>query len=1085
MADNLGMRGLPASPTLIDRPGQAMQNLLVGDLDGMMRSMFTPQTLSVQQRDSFLKEYGLDKGPWTHIFRLMTNPALILTLALSFKFPVPTAGAMFKVKNQVEAMTRRFPAIGKLSSMQGLYRGTAVPEVYGGVVRDIWDFRSRYAGMMSTSLRQFRDRTGRLPTQQEQFMVSAWLDGLHKPLRGWGGKNGMATIGKGASRAVIPGVGTLMPGLEKAMPGPVKQLAGDFRGVLDAMWKETFGDVKHRERILATMRNMEKKGMLDDMTLSMKEFIADPKKLGDYFPHRLLQTEEDFQRLMQAMTSQSSLRGWAVQAQKKSTRWIAPEARKREFVMHPSIEDMRKLGPGVVDFRELGKMEEIVKHKVLAQARSDGGIANQTLQKLEKYTLGQIQENYPKLMTNTEARQFSYALSVARPSPYSLKLLPVVSSYTHTSASMYGWTVKEGGAKLMTELETLKGVAASQRPGAVYAKMRAQMLEDTYIPMALGRGTNKGALKAQAWDQNMYQLAAWVNGPKVRGVLGDKLADTFGKQLTASHGAFSYISLSQRAAGWFYLSTLGMNPASALKNLLQLVLTTGPVLGPRTTLAGINQAMKKSHKYFALRLGPRKLSHDDAIRGAWPAYGKSGIAAAPITDEALNNAFQNAHNIAALPTGKLASTSRKIQTAMMSIFTGSEMTVRLATWEAAIIHAGRSKMPVADAHRFAARIVEETQFLTGPQNTPYWLVDKNPLVRQLAQFPLRMLEFATHTALNLGVTDVDPVTGKGRSFMGRNPGTFARMIAGSILAMELGRALGVDPSDALLGGALPTFQEGRGGAFGGFPVVPPAFQIAGNVGSSMVSGDFTELMRSTPLLVPGGVELFRAMGLVPGVPGGIGRRASQLFQRTYADYDQPAPDGRIAVYSGKGSLKGFYTPWEVVKMGLGVRSGDVAAEQELMTLLVKNRDTIRETRKDYLDARLRNNAAGARSIAERFQLQFGFALPVTEQDMEAMQARRRVSRLEQMVRTMPPGPTRDQYIQLIAATLGADAQALLGIDPMLLGEPKPTREAARGAVQPTRQGANPKGPYRTGPFDAVNPSTVGRQPLPATSRFGF
>jgi hypothetical protein len=833
------------------------------------------------------------------------------------------------------------------------------------------------------------------------------------------------------------------------------------------------------------MRNMEKKGMVDDMTLSMKEFISNPKKIGDYFAHRWLQTEEDFQRLMEAMTSQSWVRAWAVQAKKKSTRWIAPEARKREFVMHPSLQDMRALGPGVVDFKELGKMEEIVKHKVLAQARADGGIANQTIQKLERYTLGQIQENYPKLMTNTEARQFSHALSVARPSPYSLKLLPVMSSYAHTSASMYGWTIREGGPKLMTELETLKAVGASGRPGSVYAKMRGEMLENTYIPMALGRGTYKGALKSQAWDQNMYQLAAWINTPKVRGVLGPKLSDTFAKQLSATHGAFSYISLSQRAAGWFYLSTLGANPASALKNLLQLVLTTGPVLGPRTTVAGINQAMKKSHKYFALRLGPRKLSHDDAIRQAWPAYGKSGIAAAPITDEALNNAFQNAHNIAALPTGKLADTSRKIQAAMMSMFTASESAVRLSTWEASIIHAGRSKMPVEAAHKFAARMVEETQFLTGPQNTPYWLVDKNPLVRQLAQFPLRMLEFATHTAFNLGVTDIDPTTGKTRNILGKNPGTFARMVAGSVVAMELGRALGVDPSDALLGGALPTFQEGRQGAFGGFPVVPPAFQLAGNVGAGVMTGDFTEAMRATPLLVPGGVEVFRAMGLVPGVPGDVGRRAAQLFGRTYADYDQPAPDGRIAVYSGKGSLKGYYAPWEIVKAGLGVRSGDVAAEQELMTLLTKNRDTSRETRKDYLDARLRNNASQARSIAERFQMQFGFALPVTEQDMEAMQARRRITRLEHMVRTMPPGDTRDRYIQLIAATLGADAQALLGIDPMLLGEPKPTREAARVSGQQPRGGANPRGPYRTGPFDAVNPSTVGRQPLPPTSRFGF
>jgi hypothetical protein len=544
------------------------------------------------------------------------------------------------------------------------------------------------------------------------------------------------------------------------------------------------------------------------------------------------------------------------------------------------------------------------------------------------------------------------------------------------------------------------------------------------------------------------------------------------------------LNLSQRAAGYFYLSTLGMNPASALKNMLQLVLTTGPAIGYRTTIAGMNQAMKKSHKYFAVRLGPRKLSHSDAIRAAWPEYGRSGIAGAPITDEVLNNAFQNAHNIAALPTGKLAGTSQKIQAAMMSMFTASETAVRLTTWEAGILHARRARMPAEAAHTFAARLVEETQFLTGPQNTPYFLVDKNPLVRQLAQFPLRMLEFATHTAFNLVATSIDPKTGKPMNVLGKNPGTFARMIAGAILAMELGQAIGVDPSDALLGGAMQTFQEGREGAFGGFPVIPPAFQVAGNVASGLSSGDFTEMMRTTPLLVPGGVEAFRAMGLVPGVPHDLGQRAAELFGRTYADYSQPAPDGRIAVYSGAGSLKGFYTPWDLVKTGMGIKHGDMQAEQELMVLLSKNRDQIREVRKDYLDARYRNDASGAQSIAERFQRQFGTPLSVTEKDMEAMQVRRRVSRLEQLVRTLPPGPVREQYVQLIAATLGASGESLLGIDPMLLSEPKPVRETARFGGSP-QQAANPRGPYKTGPFDQVNPSTVGRQALPRTSRFGF
>jgi len=1080
------------SPGLLERPGLATRNLLVGDYESAFEAMFQPQNLTPKQRDAFLADHGLDKGPWRHVFTALTNPILIISLAVAYKFPVASAKNMFAVKDRIAAMSQRLPFMGKLASMQALFRGTGVPEAYGGVVRDVWDFRSGYSEMMSSVLQKFQKQVGRLPTQREQYVVSAWLDGLHKPLRGWKGEKGLVTIGKAASRYVVPEVGALMPGLEAKMGQPLLQLGRDFRGILDDMWGKTYGSIQNRTQLMRTIQRLEKKGTVDELTLAMRQYIQDPTKPMDYFPHRMMQNEEDFRKLMEAMTTPAGVRAFAGQAGRKTTKWVGTEAMKRKFAMNPSVQELKQLGPELVDPHALERMEDIIKYRTLAAARSSGKFADGTLKKMEKLTLGQIQEHYPTQMSRVEAQEFSGLLSESRPAPYSLKLLPVMSEYTHTSGSMYAWTTKagadklSGGERLSNLVDELKTV--HKTTGSAAAGMRVDMLENTYIPMALGRGTFRSALKAQHWDQGMYRLGVWIKNPKVERIFGKKLTDTLAKQLTEAHGAFSYINLNQQAAGYFYLSTLGMNPASAMKNLLQLVLTTGPTLGTGTTIAGINSAMRKSHKYFAGRLGPRQLGHDEAVRFAFPEYGKSGLAASPIMDQVLQNTLQNAGNIAALPTGGVTNISKKISRAMMSLFTASENAVRLSTWEAGLIHAKRARMPMADATKFAARLVEETQFLTGPQNTPYWLVDKAPLVRQLAQFPLRFLEFATHTAFNLGVTEIDPVSGKARNLLGKNPGTFARMIAGSIIAMELGNAVGVDLEQALISGAMPTFQEGREGAFGGFPIIPPAFQVAGNIAMGVTTGDFTEAMRTTPLLIPGGVGTFRAMGLIPGVPFDLGQRASQLFERTYADYKQPAPDGRIAVYSGADTLRGFYSPWELVKQGIGIRSGDMRSEQELLSLLVKNRDSIRDARKSFLDARLQNNASGAQSIAERFEKQFGFVLPVTEQDLEAMQVRRRVTRLEQVVRTLPPGDIRDHYIQLISSTLGASGQALLGIDPMLLGEAKPTREAARqpsGAGPISGPAANPRGPYRTGPFDQVNPRTVGRQPLPPTSRFGF
>lgn len=1063
---------------ILERPGQAVQNVMVGDLPAGFQSMFQPGDLLPQERDAFLKKHGLDKSVWAPVFRLMTNPLLIVSLAAGFKFPVASAANMFKVKNAVAGMTKRFPILGKLSSMQGLYRGTKIADDYTDVVTNIHLYRTEFNERMSGLLRTFRSQTGKTPSSAEQMMISSWLDGLHRPLRGWEGTKGVITMGRGASRVNVPSVDTLMPDLEAHMGRSLLQLAKGTRQVFDDMWEKTFGSPQNREAIRRAMIRM--KGSGDEMSDVWKEYLTNPRKIEHYYPHRLMTTEADFLAMFKNMTSERQAVGAAA---RKTVRWVGPESHTRHSALMPSLvelDDLSRLKPGVVDKAQLERLKEVAKYKIIADAGGQGKLTVRSMQRLKESSYENIVSDWRGLMSENEAISFRGSMEVAQPKQYSLKLMNTFNSYSQSMGSTFGWTVMGGGEKLQGHVRTLKALGGTKVEGAPQAKMRAEMLENTYIPLALGRGTFKNALKSQAWEQNMYKMAAWVRTPKVRGVLGEDLAKTMHGHLTNARSAFSYVNLSQKAAGYFYLSTLGLNPASALKNVLQLVLTTGPTLGYKTTAMGLSAAMKKSHKYFAARFGTQKLSHEQAIRYAYPDFGKSGAAAAPITDEVMENSLRNIAGIQSLAPGKLVSTQKKISSAMMSLFTATETTNRLATWEGALIHARRAKMTGKMATDFATKVVAETQFLTGPQNTPYLLAGINPMIRQLGQFPLRFLEFATHTAWNLGAAEA--------SVLGKNPGTFARMIAGSIIALEAGREVGVDAGDALLGGALPSFQKAREGSpFGGFPIVPPAVQLAGGMAMGAATQDFSALVRGAPLMVPGGIAAMRVAGIMPADVVGetvseTGVQLSRFVGRGYADYQNPSPDGRIPVYTPQRTLKGFYTRWEILAQGLGIRQGDKVREEDLMRTIIKGREQIQESRKDYLDARLRNDATDANSVAERFQLQFGFPLPVTEQDIEGMQLRRRVSRLERLVRTLPPGPARDQYVQLIASSLGSSGPALLGIDPALLGEPKPAREAARGRGSSQRS-ARPS--YRTGPFDSVDPARVGRQTLPSNSSFGF
>lgn len=1074
LADFQGINPLGRELEVTDRPGQAIQAAFSGDMPAAWRAVFQPKEMTEREKNQLLKKWGLDEGPYAKVFKTLTNPVLIVALALSHKFPIPAGDNILKLSQRMQGFASKVPVLRKLASMQGLFQGmkragsaTDFVDEFGFIIKDTNDFRSKYGTAFAGFLETFRRETGHLPTKREQQMVAAWLDGLHKELRGWAGKNGKVRIGSGETTQVLSGVGALMPNLEAKMGPATLRLAKGFRQVLDDQWKEVFSDVKGRKRILEAIRRQKAAGFGDDITDAMQEFLQNPKKIPDYFPRRIVQSEEDFRRLVSLLTESASAKKFARSATKKASQWASPEVHKRKFGMLPSRQELDELGD-LVDPVQRGNLDAILKGRLVHRARVDG-VRGSTLRMMKETPMAELEANYPKMFQAAEAEKLAELFGTVRPREYSLKLMPVISQYTHTLAGTNAWTVKGGGQKVVSMLDELK---LKGKVDAV-ARYQADILENTYIPVAMGRGTFRNSIRAQMWSQATQELAVKLETSKgLRKVLGDGLTDQVLQGMKSSKGAFSLLNLERKAAGYFYLSTLGLNPGSALKNTLQLVLTTGPVLGYRTTAAGLGEAMRKSHKYFALRLGPRKLGHDAAIRKAYPEFAEAGLVANPITEEAVQNALINAHEIAALPSGA-AKVGDKIQRAMMSMFTASETTVRLGTFEAGMLHARRAKMPMNAAIEFSRRMVEKTQFLTGPQNTPFFLLDRSPLTRQLAQFPLRMLEFATTTAFSLGSGAIDPRTGKEMNLLGMNPGTFARMVAGSILALELGDAMGVNTGDALIGGALPTFQP-AGKILAPLPIVPPFFQVAGSALAGLGSGDYTELMRSTPLLLPGGTQLFRSMGLLPpGAPGSeLGQVAAKAFQRTYADYSQPAPDGRIAVFSGKGTLKGYYRPWELVRYGMGVKGGDLEKEQLLLQTMVKNRDQIREERQAFMDARFRNNAKEANQIAENFSKRFGFQLPVTTKDMKAMQMRRQMTRLEQVVRTMPPGPARDGVVQLIAATLGTTGEQILGIDPALLGQGSAVRQAARTAnVGSPRFNAQSD----LSPLDTVNPSTIGRQ----------
>ena len=62
-----------------DKPRVAAANITRGDVEGTLYSLFSPQSLSPEQRKDWAPE---EKGPYSAVMRTVTNPLVIIGVAM-------------------------------------------------------------------------------------------------------------------------------------------------------------------------------------------------------------------------------------------------------------------------------------------------------------------------------------------------------------------------------------------------------------------------------------------------------------------------------------------------------------------------------------------------------------------------------------------------------------------------------------------------------------------------------------------------------------------------------------------------------------------------------------------------------------------------------------------------------------------------------------------------------------------------------------------------------------------------------------------------------------------------------------------
>jgi hypothetical protein len=139
------------------------------------------------------------------------------------------------------------------------------------------------------------------------------------------------------------------------------------------------------------------------------------------------------------------------------------------------------------------------------------------------------------------------------------------------------------------------------------------------------------------------------------------------------------------------------------------------------------------------------------------------------------------------------------------------------------------------------------------------------------------------------------------------------------------------------------------------------------------------------------------------------------LQRTYADWRQ-AEAGNVPVFNADGRFMGQFPTSDVVLKAFGTDLGRFGNPQELSQFLLKNRDAIRDGRRQYIAAILANNMSQAKRVKVQFEKRFGLPLTVTQDQMKQAIKLREESVVSRTVETIDK-TARDVYREAVEQEL--------------------------------------------------------------------
>lgn len=605
-----------------------------------------------------------------------------------------------------------------------------------------------------------------------------------------------------------------------------------------------------------------------------------------------------------------------------------------------------------------------------------------------------------------------------KPQSYSLRFSPTVSSYAYSTGRAYAWSFLKHGERLISESRKVE--AAERSLGLGLSK--TELLRNVFIPGMMGAPTFDQLMKATEYAG--IRQAAWkmIDDPNVmRGI--PEIARKGLRTLLSEQSIWSPGSAGQRISNYFYITTLGANLGSSSQNLTQSLLTTAPLIGVSATLRGIAKTISKIPEFFRLRKSG--LSEREVLTKLFPDFVNSGAELGTLTSELGLKDSADLVRGGLFGVRNLAGKARDI---LLAPFKATELFNRLSTFEGALGQAKEFGLTGRAASDHALATVNLTQLWAGGASQPAFLQNWWQPFAQFLTFPSKLLASA-----GAGVTPT--FTGQGLEFGiggGFNPGTLGRAVALSATAYTAAKEFAdADISRSLLFGGLPLPQEQA--VLSPLPFLPPFVSLSAGAIQDLVTGTTENTRRSAALLVPGGIQMARlSQILVPEV--------AKFMGRGYADTSKTRADGSVPMFDKNGNLTGYKDTFDLFLSGIGIPGKLLSPNGETKTkeverYLLKQRDTIREMRSQFVNAYLDGDPVSAEKISEKHMADYGHGIQVRQQDWDAASMSRFVPRMERIAKTLP-AQTRSRFLFLAHTALSGSGEQFLGVDPQVFSQPR-------------------------------------------------